>query len=84
MTMSELLSRLGTGQARADTEVCYLQSQNGNLYTFKYFEAQEDSSELEPIREDVPSEMAWSSEALGWRTPAYAPRILFAIYRQTS
>ncbi len=93
MSMSELLSRLGTGQVRDvctlsfyspirstsqpdQSEVRYLQSQNGNLYTSKYFEVQNDSSELEPLREDVPSEIAWSSEALGWRTPAYAASYL--------
>lgn len=54
------------------SEVCYLQSQNGNLYTSKYFEAQDDSSEFAPLREDVLSEISWSSEALGQGIPPNA------------
>ena len=48
-------------------EIHYLQSQNGNLYTSRYFEfgADDDPSEFKSLREDVPSEIYWCSEALG-------------------
>lgn len=50
----------------ADGEVHYLQSQNGNLYTARYYDSAGDSdpSEFEPLRGDVPSEVPWCSEAL--------------------
>ena len=50
-----------------DKEIHYLQSQNGNMFTSHYFElnADDDPSEFEPLREDVPSEVHWCSEALG-------------------
>ncbi|KAK2466214.1 hypothetical protein APHAL10511_001856 [Amanita phalloides] len=65
ITMSELLSRLGTDSSRSDpSEICYLQSQNGNLYASKFFKGVDDPSELESLREDVPSEISWCSEAL--------------------
>ncbi|KAI9000842.1 Clavaminate synthase-like protein [Trametes punicea] len=47
-------------------EVHYLQSQNGNLFSNRYFDpsSPEDSSEFEPLREYIPSEISWCSEAL--------------------
>ncbi|KAH9899687.1 Clavaminate synthase-like protein [Cubamyces lactineus] len=47
-------------------EVHYLQSQNGNLFTSNYFDmtGPGDSSEFEPLREHVPSEITWCSDAL--------------------
>ncbi|KAM5535511.1 hypothetical protein V8D89_010848 [Ganoderma adspersum] len=47
-------------------EVHYLQSQNGNLFTSQYFDlsGEDDSSEFEPLRDHVPSEIPWCSEAL--------------------
>ena len=49
------------------SEVHYLQSQNGNLFSNRYFEdgADEDPSEFGPLREHVPSEVRWCSQALG-------------------
>lgn len=45
----------------------YLQSQNGNMYTGRHYDlsSDPDRSEFEALREDVPSEIAWCSEALG-------------------
>ncbi|PFH52730.1 hypothetical protein AMATHDRAFT_73863 [Amanita thiersii Skay4041] len=64
MTMEELLSRLATNSNQS--EICYLQSQNGNLYSSTYFggQAERDPSEFEPLRKDVPPEIPWCSEAL--------------------
>ncbi|KAF8639863.1 hypothetical protein AX17_001118 [Amanita inopinata Kibby_2008] len=64
MTMAELLSRLS---ADSDlSEICYLQSQNGNLYDSTYFKAQtaDSQTEFEPLRGDVPSQISWCSEAV--------------------
>ncbi|KAJ3857401.1 Clavaminate synthase-like protein [Lentinula lateritia] len=64
MTMQCLLGNLsddkcsdGDGVA---VETYYLQSQNGNVYSSGY-----DSSEFEPLRQDIPSHVAWCTEALG-------------------
>lgn len=48
-------------------EIHYLQSQNGNLYSNRYFDLgpKNDPSEFESLRSDVPSEILWCSEALG-------------------
>ena len=51
----------------------YLQSQNGNLFTSRYFDVSaadedDDESEFEPLRAHVPSEVPWCSDALGERT----------------
>ncbi len=45
----------------------YLQSQNGNLFTSRYFDmtGEDDPSEFEPLRDYLPSEIPWCSEALG-------------------
>ena len=55
----------------------YLQSQNGNMFTAAYFDMSgtddPDSSEFEPLREYLPSEIPWCSEALG----AHLPVILY-------
>ncbi|EED84733.1 predicted protein, partial [Postia placenta Mad-698-R] len=58
MTMGRFLEMLHN--------VHYLQSQNGNLYTARYYDSVGDSdpSEFEPLRGDVPSEVPWCSEAL--------------------
>lgn len=50
-----------------DSEVHYLQSQNGNVYSTHFFQDNDaDSlSEFEPLRRDVPSEVQWCSEAFG-------------------
>lgn len=49
----------------ASSDIYYLQSQNGNLYSSDYFSDGESPSEYESLREDVPSEVPWCSEALG-------------------
>ncbi|KXN86277.1 JmjC domain-containing protein 7 [Leucoagaricus sp. SymC.cos] len=61
MSMKDLLSKLSKQEPPAD--VCYLQSQDGNLYSSEYF-INDSPSEYEPLREDVPSEVSWCSEAL--------------------
>ncbi|KAF9247051.1 cupin-like domain-containing protein [Melanogaster broomeanus] len=65
MTIRDLFTRL-----YLDEEcVYYLQSQNGNLYSDRFFSGdQEDRSELEPLRSDVPPEIRFISDALD-RTP---------------
>lgn len=62
MTMGELLERLSPDHPRYNEETLYLQSQNGNLYT---------GSEYEALREDVPREVSWCSEALGTTLHAF-------------
>ncbi|KAI0750981.1 Clavaminate synthase-like protein [Daedaleopsis nitida] len=70
MTMSSFLQSLSSdidGQAvHRSGEVHYLQSQNGNMFTNRYFDmsGEDDPSEFEPLREHVPSEIPWCSEAL--------------------
>jgi jumonji domain-containing protein 7 len=51
----------------SEGEVCYLQSQNGNMYSPTFFadEEGEDDCEFLPLRPDVPSQVSWCSEALG-------------------
>ncbi|KAI0677364.1 Clavaminate synthase-like protein [Trametes maxima] len=65
MTMKAFLETISSGSS-ADGEVHYLQSQNGNLFTSRYFDlnGQEDESEFEPLREHAPSEIPWCSDAL--------------------
>ncbi|EGO01893.1 hypothetical protein SERLA73DRAFT_177489 [Serpula lacrymans var. lacrymans S7.3] len=67
MTMGSFLSKL-TPTAQESTampdEVYYLQSQNGNLYSNSFFDhSDEDTSEFESLRPDVPSDISWCSEA---------------------
>ncbi|KAI0375825.1 Clavaminate synthase-like protein [Pilatotrama ljubarskyi] len=70
MSMGSFLDTLssadGSRDLFTDGEVHYLQSQNGNLFTNCYFDlcGQEDPSEFEPLREYVPSEVPWCSDAL--------------------
>ncbi|KAI0921861.1 hypothetical protein AcW1_004276 [Taiwanofungus camphoratus] len=76
MTMSNFLANLSTDCCIGDEvagrmkEIHYLQSQNGNLYSNRYFDLgpKNDPSEFESLRSDVPSEILWCSEALG-RSP---------------
>lgn len=64
MSMRDLLTRLADQDSASD--IVYLQSQNGNLYSSEYFTDKGQSwSEYEPLREDVPSRVSWCSEALG-------------------
>ncbi|KDQ20743.1 hypothetical protein BOTBODRAFT_317485 [Botryobasidium botryosum FD-172 SS1] len=51
-------------------EVCYLQSQNGNLYSGQSTggstaEALDEPSEFMPLRGDVPKHIEWATDALG-------------------
>jgi jumonji domain-containing protein 7 len=48
-----------------DPDVYYLQSQNGNVYSSRFFEGTPDPSEFETLRPDIPSEIPWCSEAFG-------------------
>ncbi|KAL1747466.1 cupin-like domain-containing protein [Schizophyllum fasciatum] len=45
-------------------DVLYLQSQNGNVYTNRTFEGEEDPSEFEALRADIPKDVPWCTEAL--------------------
>ncbi|KAI0254391.1 Clavaminate synthase-like protein [Lactifluus subvellereus] len=68
MTMRSLLSKLGSPSSNNHHEdVCYLQSQNGNLFSSSYFTSgdTEGDCELANLRGDVPAEISWCSEALG-------------------
>ncbi|KNZ79808.1 JmjC domain-containing protein E [Termitomyces sp. J132] len=70
MTMAEFLSNISTNLMSNNEDICYLQSQNGNLYSGDDFAGQgiQSFSEFEPLRSDVPSEIAFCTEALG-RSP---------------
>ncbi|KAG6873326.1 hypothetical protein C0995_000479 [Termitomyces sp. Mi166 len=58
------------GLTPSNEDICYLQSQNGNLYSGDDFIGQgvQTFSEFEPLRSDVPAEIAFCTEALG-RSP---------------
>lgn len=66
--LAKVNANAGEGKLTAD-EIHYLQSQNGNLFTTASFEPdsdpQQDVSEFEPLRTDVPNQVDWCSEALG-------------------
>lgn len=55
------------GSTSSNDDICYLQSQNGNLYSGDDFIGQglQSFSEFEPLRSDVPSGIAFCTEALG-------------------
>ncbi|KAJ7129667.1 Clavaminate synthase-like protein [Mycena epipterygia] len=64
MNMSDLLfSKLS--YETDDSEIYYLQSQNGNVYSNRFFEGIPDPSEFEALRADIPSEIPWCSETFG-------------------
>ncbi|KAJ7904520.1 cupin-like domain-containing protein [Mycena olivaceomarginata] len=63
MNMSELLSKLSC--ETEDSDIYYLQSQNGNVYSSRFFQGISDPSEFEPLRPDIPTEILWCSEGLG-------------------
>jgi jumonji domain-containing protein 7 len=58
------------GSNNHEENVYYLQSQNGNLYDHSYFTSPDTDGdcELANLRDDVPAEVPWCSEALG-RSP---------------
>ncbi|KIJ70557.1 hypothetical protein HYDPIDRAFT_78159 [Hydnomerulius pinastri MD-312] len=68
MTMQELLTKLHSvypGSNDGSKHAYYLQSQNGNLYSDRFFSNEgEDQSEFEALRDDVPPEIQWVSDAL--------------------
>ncbi|KAH9936956.1 Clavaminate synthase-like protein [Amylocystis lapponica] len=66
MTMAAFLDKLSPEANASASEVYYLQSQNGNMYTNRYFDptAEDDPSEFEPLRNDVPSDISWCTDAL--------------------
>ncbi|KAI0772103.1 Clavaminate synthase-like protein [Trametes elegans] len=70
MTMGPFLETLSSDKPESEpaknSEVHYLQSQNGNLFTSRYYDLTggEDISEFEPLREYIPSEFPWCSDAL--------------------
>ncbi|KAH7343678.1 Clavaminate synthase-like protein [Rhizoctonia solani] len=72
MTMQKLFQAIKKSEQDASSEVYYLQSQNGNMYSAVDFEPGPDhasNSELcSELLSDVPREIPWASEALG-RTP---------------
>ncbi|KAJ7179130.1 Clavaminate synthase-like protein [Mycena filopes] len=63
MTVSDFLSKLSCEDD--DLNVYYLQSQNGNVYSSRFFQGTPDPSEFEALRADIPSEISWCSEAFG-------------------
>ncbi|KAL4262044.1 Cupin-like domain 8 [Pleurotus pulmonarius] len=66
MTMEAFLSTIHDSKRKDEGNIHYLQSQNGNLFTNKYFGgSSEDPSEFEPLRADVLAEVPWCTEALG-------------------
>ncbi|KAJ3828601.1 Clavaminate synthase-like protein [Lentinula raphanica] len=68
MTMESLLDHLtGHEESNGDdvsAETFYLQSQNGNVYSSRFFQGLDDPSEFEPLRQRIPSEVKWCTEAL--------------------
>ncbi|TCD66984.1 hypothetical protein EIP91_000664 [Steccherinum ochraceum] len=61
MTMSAFLSKFVPGSRNAkDSEVCYLQSQNGNVYSSDATQP----SEFKGLQADIPDDLHWCSEAL--------------------
>ncbi|KAJ4481542.1 Clavaminate synthase-like protein [Lentinula edodes] len=68
MTMKSLLDNLSDNKCSdgdgVAAETYYLQSQNGNVYSSSFFSGQDDSSEFEPLRQGIPSDVKWCTEAL--------------------
>jgi hypothetical protein len=68
MALSSALSLAGVSDDDESSEVCYLQSQNGNLYSADSLNGVSDDtniSEFEPLIHDVPKDISWCTEALG-------------------
>ncbi|KAJ3933696.1 MAG: cupin-like domain-containing protein [Lentinula lateritia] len=68
MSMKSLLDNLSDDTCSAGdgaaAETYYLQSQNGNVYSSGFFNGQDDLSEFETLRQDIPSDVKWCTEAL--------------------
>jgi len=56
---------MSSEKRKSSQGVHYLQSQNGNLFARGTGESLQDSTELEPLRSDVPQDIPWCSGALG-------------------
>ena len=66
-SLIRLLSLAGASDDKS-SEVCYLQSQNGNLHSADSLNGVLDDtniSEFEPLTHDVPKDISWCTEALG-------------------
>jgi hypothetical protein len=66
--LSYLLSLTGTSND-TKSEVCYLQSQNGNFHSTDSLNGvldNSDISEFEPLACDVPKDISWCTKALGF------------------
>ncbi|KAJ7771368.1 cupin-like domain-containing protein [Mycena maculata] len=63
MKMAGFLSKLS--DETDDSEIYYLQSQNGNVYSNQFFQGTPDPSEFEAIRADIPSEIPWCTATFG-------------------
>ncbi|ELU45730.1 phospholipase [Rhizoctonia solani AG-1 IA] len=76
MKIQELFQAIKRSEQDASSDVCYLQSQNGNMYSAVDFESIPDrpsDSELCPqLLSDVPKEISWASEAAR-TTPGRTP-----------
>ena len=57
-------------------EANYLQSQNGNLYRSSAGAEEGGVSEFIALRNDVPQDIPWISEALGRQAPSVANKLL--------
>ncbi|KAG1866618.1 cupin-like domain-containing protein [Suillus subalutaceus] len=66
VSMVKFLEQLNAEQDGDNLPASYLQSQNGNIYSSRFFESpNDDSSEFCALRDDVPSNIPWVTEALG-------------------
>ncbi|KAG2042840.1 cupin-like domain-containing protein [Suillus americanus] len=66
VSMVKFLEQLNAEQDSDNLPASYLQSQNGNIYSSRFFESPNDDwSEFCALREDVPSNIPWVTEALG-------------------
>lgn len=69
MTMTQFLSKISSDSNVECSEVHYLQSQNGNLYSGLYFEENglDSFSEFEPLRSDIPADISWCTDVFAQR-----------------
>ncbi|KAF8165341.1 Clavaminate synthase-like protein, partial [Crassisporium funariophilum] len=73
MSMEDLCTRLNDHSLEGnDSDILYLQSQNGNLFPTASFDEPEgvSLSEFEPLTSDVLEEIPWCSKALGQKPDA--------------
>ncbi|THH33695.1 hypothetical protein EUX98_g611 [Antrodiella citrinella] len=60
ITMENFLSKISSGARDAHPEICYLQSQNGNVFSSDGSQ----ESEFEAFKSQIPEDLPWCSEAL--------------------